>query len=371
MAAKALNVACFCGAVSRKVSLRDGDISSDQVSLSLCHCDTCRHTTGLLCTSYYPISLPDLSAPLKAYHPTYTSRRYFCGKCGCHVFRVLELEGKKQEWGVATGVVTWASTQSASPRLNILHQHIADSQDGGLSVWFHPDDQHLDKKEMESSISKSVTAEKDYLEASCSCGNIKFHITRPNEASARPRRNYPDLMFPDKTTDNSIKRNVADEKWWIQGNGTKYLAGTCACRSCRLMSGFEVQTWAFVPRANIFFHISGPEGGNSTVPLDFNTLPSGVLTSFTSSPNVSREFCGTCGATVFWHEKSPDEVVDVSVGLLKDPEGARAEKWLEWWQGRVSFAEEVGTGRTGLEAKVASLLICELEQGMKHREKCN
>jgi hypothetical protein len=137
------------------------------------------------------------------------------------------------------------------------------------------------------------------------------------------------------------------------------------------MSGFEVQAWAFVPRANIFFHIPGPEGAKSTIPLDFITLPSGVLTSFTSSSNVTREFCGTCGATVFWHEKSPDDVVDVSVGLFKDPEGARAEKWLKWWQGRVSFAEEVGTGRTVLEAKVASALICELEQGMKHRENCN
>ncbi|KAJ4244360.1 hypothetical protein NW762_014487 [Fusarium torreyae] len=261
--------------------------------------------------------------------------------------------------------------QSASPGLKIQHQHIADTQDGGLSVWFQPGDKYLAKKKMESSISRSVTAQTDHLEASCSCGNIKFHITRPNDASARPRRNYPDLMFPDKTTDDSIKRNVADEKWWIQDHGTKYLAGTCACRSCRLMSGFEAQTWAFVPRANIFFQIPGSEGVNSIVPLDFTTLPSGVLTSFSSSPNVNREFCGTCGATVFWHEKSPDDVVDVSIGLLKDSEGARAEKWLKWWQGRVSFAEEVNTGRNGLEAKVASALICELEQGMQHKEKCN
>ncbi len=161
----------------------------------------------------------------------------------------------------------------------------------------------------------------------------------------------------------------ADEKWWIQGNGTKHLAGTCACRSCRLISGFEVQTWAFVPRANIFFHIPDSKGVDTIVPLDFTALPGGILTSFSSSSNVGREFCGTCGATVFWHQRAPDGVVNISVGLLQAPKGARAENWLQWWQDRVSFNEEVETGRNGLEAKVASGLICELEGGMKERKK--
>jgi hypothetical protein len=28
--------------------------------------------------------------------------------------------------------------------------------------------------------------------------------------------------------------------------------GTCVCNSCRLSSGFPIQTWAFVPKSNIF-----------------------------------------------------------------------------------------------------------------------
>lgn len=61
---------------------------------------------------------------------------------------------------------------------------------------------------------------------------------------------------------------------------------------------------------------------------------------FESSLGVYREFCGTCGATVFWHCDERPGVVDVSVGLLRSVSGARAEDWLEWATGRVSFAED-------------------------------
>ncbi|KAH6871645.1 hypothetical protein B0T10DRAFT_417118, partial [Thelonectria olida] len=96
--------------------------------------------------------------------------------------------------------------------------------------------------------SHPIESANEPLEAFCACGNIRFHITRPIDG---PRRNFPDLVFPDKTTDELVKRNPADKKWWIQDNGNKYLAGTCACRSCRLIYEFEVQAWTFVPRANI------------------------------------------------------------------------------------------------------------------------
>jgi len=33
-------------------------------------------------------------------------------------------------------------------------------------------------------------------------------------------------------------------------------------------------------------------------------------------------------------------LVDVAVGVLDAREGARAEGWLEWWTGRLSFRED-------------------------------
>jgi hypothetical protein len=90
-----------------------------------------------------------------------------------------------------------------------------------------------------------------------------------------------------------------------------------------------------------------------------------LLHSFASSEGVLREFCGVCGATVFWHDAYRPDVIDVSVGLLDAAEGARAERWLEWWTDRVSFSEDVETGRSGPPAVAARDLITALEKGMQ------
>jgi len=42
---------------------------------------------------------------------------------------------------------------------------------------------------------------------------------------------------------------------------------------------------------------------------------------------------------VFWHGDEAPGKVDVAVGLLDAPEGARAEEWVAWHDERVSFAE--------------------------------
>ncbi|KAK3943935.1 putative DUF636 domain protein [Diplogelasinospora grovesii] len=213
------------------------------------------------------------------------------------------------------------------------------------------------------------------LPASCHCGTVSFLISRPDPSiSTLPHSNFPDLMLPYCRTSSSVISNHADEKWWIRGGTggakSRYLAGTCACRSCRLGSGFEIQTWAFVPRANILFGIPSTAGGGRTElkPLDFATLPRGVLQSYESSVGVIREFCGRCGATIFWHDKWRPDLIDVSVGLLRAPEGARAETWLEWWTDRVSFAEEAGNERAGSVMNWATTLIAYLEDGLKKRQ---
>ncbi|KAK5635703.1 hypothetical protein RRF57_011415 [Xylaria bambusicola] len=191
-------------------------------------------------------------------------------------------------------------------------------------------------------------------------------------------------------------RNPENVKWWLRpdanrnfskqetqptrkGELKRYLAGTCACRSCRLTLGFEIQSWAFVPRANIFFHLRSQQANLPSpeldttndaydiTPLDFEALPAGILTSYVSSPGVRRDFCSRCGATVFWRDRWRPELLDVGVGLLDAEEGARAETWLDWWTERVSFAEDVGNGRTGKVADYARCLISGLETGLRRR----
>ena len=360
------HIACLCGTIRQDVPLQPRS-DSDPVSLSLCHCNTCRHSSGVLCTSYYPIAKPTLSQHLRPYvSGGGGSTRYFCAVCGCHVFRSKGSSSGSGslEWEVATGVIS--STTGAQEARYTKHTHVADTNDGGASIWISA----FAGRPMEITNNKIPPPSpspkpSESLPASCACGTVRFHITRPGPQSRDPHSSYPDLTHAYKTTPASLASNPRRDKWWIQGDD-RYLAGTCACASCRLSTGFEVQQWAFVPRANIFLHVPAASGSEVVVmPLDFGTLPTGVLTSYASSPGVVREFCGGCGATVFWHDGIRPGVIDVSVGLLRAEEGARAERWLRWWTGRVSFEEETETGREGGAARTARGLVGALEGGLR------
>ncbi|KAI1819668.1 hypothetical protein F4861DRAFT_122218 [Xylaria intraflava] len=432
-----LSITCQCGAAKQTVHIREESSDRPQ-GLYLCHCAMCRHNTGLLCTSYAAIKIPGSIEGLVAYRSrpsgAGTSTRFFCTTCGCHVFRRLELPEhdndteienggirlptteQTERWDVATGVIIGpcmdvGKGESSEEEDRMLmryteHINVAGTKDGGLSVFIRS----IGNSEVEridpppntdlgsfSPRDRSVEKGEELLNASCHCKTVRFHITRPGAASKLPRSNFPDLMVP-YNTGSPLIRNPEDDKWWLRpGLGIppernkpgppqknelrRYLAGTCACRSCRLISGFEIQTWAFVPRANIFFHIregqqslptpssqiikEANEAEDMVVPLDFETLPSNILTSYESKEGVRREFCSRCGATVFWRDHWRPELMDVSVGLLDADEGARAETWLDWWTGRVSFAEDAGTGRVGETAKRAKDLIGSLGEGLR------
>lgn len=396
---------------------------------NLCHCYACRHSTGLLCISYVSIQ-PPLSLSGLVSHTDETTRtsiatlhRYFCETCGCHVFRrwtpLFSSEAKDEDaevevWEVATGIIVGlAEVRQAADERNeewkpLLkfagHVNTASTRDGGLSSFLS----HIETYRFEvrgdqgaPSITPLLAAQQesdiqgaggnDVLEAHCYCKAIRFHITRPDASSRLPHSGFPDLTIPFATSPRELIANPHDEKWWLlppgHANPSKYLAGTCACRSCRLTSGFEIQTWAFVPRSNIFFFppasppshpppsISlspspAPAATPKPIPLDFATLRNqGVpLKTYDSSPGVQREFCARCGATVFWHDRWRPDLADVSVGLLDAPEGARAESWLEWWCGRVSFEEEAGNGRTGEVARMAKGLVGSLAEGLRRWE---
>ncbi|KAH7144055.1 glutathione-dependent formaldehyde-activating enzyme [Dactylonectria macrodidyma] len=363
-----LRISCLCGSVSQLVPSRPA--IDTPPTLSLCHCNTCRYSTGLLCASYYPIASPSVPSGITQYEGADGWTRHFCSSCGCHVFRCRPASEQEVEWELATGVIIESLHEDGSPDVisYASHDHVSDTKDGGISVWIQ--DFQGGKMELVENAVPSVhpraSLDEDHLPASCDCGRVSFHITRPNSGSYLPRSNISDLISAYCSTDEAITQNPGDEKWWIRADGTKYLGGTCACRSCRLTSGFEIQTWAFVPQTNIFFHTAGLDRKETVVPLDFDALPAGTLTSYRSSLDVLREFCGSCGATVFWHDKWRPDLIDVSIGLFKASDGARAEGWIDWWTERVSFTEEVENGRSGREARRARDLIASLEEGLRH-----
>ncbi len=327
----ALHFSCACQSVRGSVTIPTSELP---LPFDFCHCNTCRHQTGLLGASY--LTLPEgstkitFNGPLSNFKSSDTVTRTFCSHCGANVYVQDSNEPRPD---ICTGVLDRADG------VVTLRNHIfvPDSKDGGLSSWIpdipmwktfskpHHQSEQLDTgQQRKLKIDSKGSSE---LHAHCQCGGVQFKITRPNQHSRDLLSPYSDLCWAD-VTGNTLA-NKEDSKWWLCAEGRKYLAGTCACRSCRLASGFDVQMWAFVPKSNIL------QSNDDSLDLSM-----GSLKVYESSRGIHRHFCGTCGATVFWRGDERPELIDVSVGLLDAEEGARADSWLEWRTDRVSFEEE-------------------------------
>ncbi|KAF3178275.1 hypothetical protein TWF106_007024 [Orbilia oligospora] len=295
---------------------------------ALCQCDTCRHTTGNLAagTISFPYSLgipkPDVTN-LVEYKTSENLPRYFCGTCGAHICTI-----EPDCWDVMTGIVD--QTGDLVERLNIWSN---DTGDGGLGAYFT---EHKGEKvknyctngREETGDIEMVTEEtiRDYknkskivaaaeknefgesnerLHCRCHCGGVDFYLTLPN----------PHTPGPDP---NKLDKN--DGFWWLAGK--KYRTSICSCESCRLCSGFEINTWIYAPKANLVW--------NNGKPLQFNE---GTLKSYESTPGtVIREFCSVCGAKVFYRapaRREPSGVLDIAPGLIVGMD-SRAEEWLKW-----------------------------------------
>jgi hypothetical protein len=344
------HITCLCGESDGTITLA---AESLPVETLLCHCSICRYTSGVLCVSYLTLANPpEMKPSLATYQSSARMERKFCGVCGAHVFAY---NADLDEWYVATGVIETRDSSKGSAMMQttrlVRHEYVADTVDGGLALCLEAIKgrnlalfaQGLDEAPLKLSMSKSIPAlasshpggeqEADpnplaeiHLYASCHCGGVQFRLSRPDQRSHELSSPWPDLLVP---YHSGSPNNDKDVKWWLRANNTKYLAGKCACRSCRLASGFPIQTWAFVPKANITMR-----DGQALL------FAFGTLRQFKSSPGVYREFCSGCGATVFWHCDERPDLIDVSAGLFRAEEGSRAEKWLEWWTERVSFKED-------------------------------
>lgn len=351
---ESITAKCACRAFSFQADFPKASIPFQR---ALCLCTICRSLSGGCGVSY--IALPSIQVNPLMYNLTSYSTsdritRYFCSTCGAHCFVQWM---PTASWHLATGL--WDRTEGIIKWTGC--KWVNDTLDGGISVWLkeianqdgskrelrrwmlQDGDNELVPEGILTSLSEKLAKDESNLtlKAHCCCGGVKFSLTRPTEASKAARSPFPDLMVPYHSDSPANPENTT---WWLREHNTKYLAGTCACTSCRESSGFDIQPWAFVPRCNIL-----QEDGK---PLDFS---SGTLKRYESSSGVHREFCGRCGATVFWHCDERPDIIDVSVGLFDSSQGARVESWLDWWTDRVSFSEMA----------VSTSLIASLENGLK------
>ena len=343
-----VEVTCLCG--KSRDSLELG--SELPLQTTSCSCDDCRYTTGVLFLSTVRLlAEPTIVGTLTAYQSSERTTRYFCSTCGSHV---LARRHRRDEWFLCTGSIDRV-LDATGPIPSLEHiveqQFIGHTRDGGLSACFATAETHgkhiqtflgapvpkyLDLTQnpppwpsIERHCSPASVDQSGKLRAACHCGKVQYWVLRPNNASkTKCSSPFPDLLVPYYSNDSA---NPGNSSWWLRG--AKYFAGTCACRSCRLGSGAAIQTWAFVPKVNLSSHSYG--SGNE---INFDYISG--LQRFESSPGVYREFCNTCGATIFWHCDERPTLIDVSVGLLRAVEGSRAETWLEWHTERLSFKEQ-------------------------------
>jgi hypothetical protein len=148
--------------------------------------------------------------------------------------------------------------------------------------------------------------------------------------------------------------------WYIDPKTHKPMAGFDACDSCRLQSGIDIFHWTFSKLASLSLNTASQEPEENQV--RFKTTPElaaavdagdaaiGTLAYYQSSPDVHRYFCKVCSATVLYAVDDRQEMIDVPIGLLEVPDGARAEGFLSWFLGgKITWVEDTDGGwREGL-----------------------
>ncbi|EAU89642.2 hypothetical protein CC1G_02531 [Coprinopsis cinerea okayama7 len=414
---------CHCGLNTFRAVFQT---SSLPISNDLCHCSTCRHSSGQMVVYHVKVEAllcADTDDPfhvepgpecvgdgdLIAYQTSNDAVRYFCSVCSAHlVFRYL---GKPAGGGNEERLEGY-STVAAGALEKVegivqpgYHIYVEDTMDGGLADHLRivdgvslPRYSHgegtielpLGWKHQALPSDRQPT-KNDKLRFSCHCRSVQFSVSRPTLLSSFPHAAYPDLLHPHDTTRLAKVRNSEDSKWWLRPSGspnpTKYLAGHCACEYCRLASGFEFQSWAYIPLANLVdtkgqsFTLFEDEDddlakvraavnklGLTSVHIPQDDLEShdrkklSGLKKYISSPGRYREFCQKCGATVFgWQAGRPD-LICVAVALVdEEQDGARAEGWFDWCLDRVGFSEQA------LGTKSVSGLLAGLRAAKKEK----
>lgn len=361
---RTVKATCHCGEAAHEITLQS---NAFPLPAWFCTCDSCRHMTGgmylscvFLPSDYKPSTA--LLNKLTAFNFSKTITQYFCKQCGAqmlvHCLGKYNAPETTEHWDALTG-----SLEQFDGVVDVKgYEYIVNTKDGGFTDFLHAiNDRALKRWPLDfdegaelplywrpPKLAEAPTAI-DRLPAHCKCNGVSFYITRPSQRPIPADKPWPEALIPNYDQSQDLD-DAAQESWWLRARKGKFLAGLCACDTCRLVSGMDISAWAFVPAIDMTLDAEGKV---------LFTTEFGTLKSYSSSPGVTRHFCSRCGAMVFYDhvDRQRMRLLDVAVGLLAAPEGARAESWLEWRTERLSFPEDA-VGR-------ASSLIEGLERGLR------
>jgi len=105
--------------------------------------------------------------------------------------------------------------------------------------------------------------------------------------------------------------------------GQSVLVEFCHCRSCRVGVGAPLAAWVAFPRSKF-------------------EIITGAPTSYKSSKNVERTFCGRCGTSLTLADQNFAEEIYVTLASLNDPEALPPEFHI-WRSDRLSWLETSDT----------------------------
>lgn len=318
----------------------------------ICHCKSCRHATGALTmqetTWPQPLREVDVST-LHKYAFTQKVDYYSCGTCSSPMFYVQSWQPDKL--GVFNGVLNNVDADLIHFKEHIF---VGDTIDGGASVWYktpNSDGKEIPRKllrdedvpwdwpqKRDENLIKEAEAQ-DSIPFWCHCKGVSLRLHRGDYAS-KPREELPKFVDP---------------------RTNKLRAMFDSCDSCRLTFGNDLVNWTMTELFNIT-QADGSAFPDSTKKLaaavEAGDPIIGSLAIYRSSPGVKRYHCKNCSASVFFTRDDDDAQLDVAVGLLDAPDGARAESFLSWFYGDVDWKEDTKGGwradlmeRIGLDAE--------------------
>ncbi len=301
-----VEIECHCRLTSFSLLIPS---SSLPLKASICHCYSCRHTTGQLFATFAVIPLPLPSALSGSgnliKYAVSTCERWSCRRCGASVIDIDEATEPK-EWEVGTGVLSFSDDEGLQGKLKRVQLWVEDVKgDGGAVGWIHRGklegmNRHWKGRESDMVGDKTVKElmkpqarvggdDGDRLIAQCKCQGVRFEVSRPDKSH--------------------------------NGGTGKFASCLDACNSCRTATGFEITSWTTVPRDCV---IAGIE-------LDTFLDARSTFGHYQSSSNTSRYFCMTCGAAIFYYRHG-NSTIDIATGLFESntEAAARVEGWLDW-----------------------------------------
>ncbi|KAK0720295.1 Mss4-like protein [Lasiosphaeris hirsuta] len=339
---------------------------------SCCHCDSCRHNTGALYSSDTPwpgSSAEARESSLTRYKFSERINVLFCGRCSSPMF-FEEKNGGAEEpptYGVFTGVLKGEYPEGGLLVRIVEHIFVGDTLDGGASCWLrrpHGDDappakmwlgkrgssEEVDYPNLWPSVADLPAPDaklaQDEIPIRCVCGGVDL-VLKAGEAQR----------------DHANAQEVDRGPPVVDPTSHKSLGTFDGCNSCRLSSGVDMFHWSFYLLKYISFP-SQDEDGKTDFPNHSAELRAavdleeergrdprlGTLTYYSSSPDVQRYFCGRCSACVFYAVDQRPYLVDLSIGILWSPDGARAEGAISWsLGGKASHRQDmIGGWREGL-----------------------